>query len=310
MIDWYTLMELAKCGYINENNIPDEWHQVGKTSINERTGFVGKVFMNDEGEIVISYSGTDLKAKGKLNDLRNDFNMILENLPPQLENAKSLYIKIRQQYPNSKITLTGESLGGSMAALIGAETGDTTVTFVAYGVGDLINESISEYPNITNIGDTRDPIFMANINYHLGKTYIIPYNSKVYMPCGNNIFSIFSHHGIEHMGPLLDIQEYEKYSLPSLVETINYGEDYKFLNSVKNVSAEIYKKHDSFQSQNITGFKETEYFIYDILNHIIKKQKEHLKNIIKKAFPTGQAANIENGHWVTIDGNHVFIEDK
>ena len=87
---------------------------------------------------------------------------------------------------------------------------------------------------------------MANINHHLGKTYIIPYNSKVYMPCGNNIFSIFFHHGIEHMGPLLDIQEYEKYSLPSLVETINYGEDYKFLNSVKNVSAEIYKKHDSF----------------------------------------------------------------
>ena len=222
MIDWFTLMELAKCGYIKNNNLPDEWYQIGKTDINKETGFVGKVFRNNEGEIVISFSGTDLKDKGRTDDLRNDLNMAIGNLPPQFENAKELYIKTKLQYSKSKITLTGESLGGSLAALVGVATGETTVTFAAYGIGDLIPENKNGYPNITNIGDTRDPVFMSNVNNHLGKTYVIPYKSKIYIPVMGRVFT---NHGISHMGPLLDIQEYKKGSIKSYTEKMDSGKN-------------------------------------------------------------------------------------
>ena len=311
MIDWYTLMELAKCGYIKNNNLPNGWHQIGKTDINEETGFVGKVFRNNEGEIVISFSGTDLTAKGRTDDLRNDLNMAIGNEPPQLENAKALYAKIRKQYSRAKITLIGESLGGSLAALAGAKTGENTVTFAAYGVGDLLPENKNGYPNITNIGDTRDPVFMSNINNQLGKTYVIPYKSKIYIPVMGRILT---NHGIDHMGSLLDIQEYKKGSIKSYTEKMYSGKNAYLrgvgvMNTLAGLGNQFY---DKYGKPIIKHAKETKNYVDDILDSVVNAQKEKLKDFINKSVYQGYVSNTdtENGHWVTIDGNHVFIEDK
>ncbi len=67
--------------------------------------------------------------------------MYLGKLPEQYQNANEVYKQIKQSYPNSIITVTGHSLGGSLAQLISAENGCQAVTFNAYGTDDILNNA-------------------------------------------------------------------------------------------------------------------------------------------------------------------------
>lgn len=83
-----------------------------------------------------------------------------------------IYRNVTNIYPNSKIWLTGHSLGGSLASLLGRTYGVPTVTFEA--PGELLPSHRLHLPmppgvprwreHIWHIGHTADPIYMGICN--------------------------------------------------------------------------------------------------------------------------------------------------
>lgn len=120
-------------------------------------------------KVVVVVRGTEFDSSS---DIRNDLEMAGYIVPEQLKTAKEYVCNVVKRYGNScEISLTGHSLGGSIVQGIGTETGLETVTFSAYGVGDLrINKN--NINNITNYGSSSDPIFMYNIDNQIGNTKI------------------------------------------------------------------------------------------------------------------------------------------
>ena len=293
MVDYYSLQMFSLHAYDDSNKLPYGSKQIKPTEFNSHTGFKGKVYRAESGEIVISFRGTeldDIKGRG----LRNDVNMACKILPAQLQNAFTMYKQIKQEYPNVKITLTGESLGGTLAALVAAETGVKAVTFSAYGAKDLI-DSPKYTSNITNIGDTRDPIFMANVNQHIGNVYVIPDNGEVYMPRILNR----EMHGIENMGFLLDMKEYKTGTVKSFMDFVKDGD--LSCGPILNVTGEILKINDKFHEPNAQFIRNSP------KANIMFGQT--LKNKINSICKHSSTTDTGSGHWVTIDGNHVFIEN-
>lgn len=295
MVDYYSLQMFSLHAYSDSRNLPHGSKQIKPTEFNHHTGFMGKVYRAESGELVIAFRGTELEDKKK-RGLRNDINMACKILPAQLQNAFTMYKQVKQEYPNAKITLTGESLGGTLAALVAAETGAKAVTFSAYGAKDLI-DSPKYTSNITNIGDTRDSIFMANVNQHIGNVYVIPDNGEVYMPRMANFLAF---HGIKNMGFLLDMKEYKTGTVKSFMDFVKDGELYygPFL----NVTGEILKINDKFHEPNAQ-------FIRNFPKANIMLLGQTLKNKINSICKHSSTTDTGSGHWVTIDGNHVFIEN-
>ena len=295
MVDYYSLQMFSLHAYSDSRNLPHGSKQIKPTEFNHHTGFMGKVYRAESGELVIAFRGTELEDKKK-RGLRNDINMACKILPAQLQNAFTMYKQVKKEYPNAKITLTGESLGGTLAALVAAETGVKAVTFSAYGAKDLI-DSPKYTSNITNIGDTRDSIFMANVNQHIGNVYVIPDNGEVYMPRMANFLAF---HGIKNMGFLLDMKEYKIGTVKSFMDFVKDGELYYGL--FLNVTGEILKINDKFHEPNAQ-------FIRNFPKSNIMLLGQTLKNKINSICKHSSTTDTGSGHWVTIDGNHVFIEN-
>lgn len=294
MVDYYSLQMFSLHAYDDSNKLPHGSKQIKPTEFNHHTGFMGKVYRAESGELVIAFRGTELEDKKK-RGLRNDINMACKILPAQLQNAFTMYKQVKQEYPNAKITLTGESLGGTLAALVAAETGAKAVTFSAYGAKDLI-DSPKYTSNITNIGDTRDPIFMANVNQHIGNVYVIPDNGEVYMPRILNR----EMHGIKNMGFLLDMKEYKTGTVKSFMDFVKDGD--LICGPILNVTGEILKINDKFHEPNAQ-------FIRNFPKANIMLLGQTLKNKINSICKHSSTTDTGSGHWVTIDGNHVFIEN-
>ena len=294
MVDYYSLQMFSLHAYSDSRNLPHGSKQIKPTEFNHHTGFMGKVYRAESGELVIAFRGTereDKRGRGLLNDL----NLACKILPAQLQNAFTMYKQVKQEYPNAKITLTGDSLGGTLAALVAAETGAKAVTFSAYGAKDLI-DSPKYTSNITNIGDTRDPIFMANVNQHIGNVYVIPDNGEVYMPRILNR----EMHGIKNMGFLLDMKEYKTGTVKSFMDFVKDGD--LICGPILNVTGEILKINDKFHEPNAQ-------FIRNFPKANIMLLGQTLKNKINSICKHSSTTDTGSGHWVTIDGNHVFIEN-
>ena len=189
----------------NEKYIPKDWIKIGQQD--SQTGFHGEAFYKN-GVVVLAYRGTDDKK-----DYFSDFQMCINSLPAQYFDAQEFYAKARYSFPNSSIVNTGHSLGGSLAQLIGNVTGDETITFNAYGVGNLISsDNIRKNANIRNYGNKKDPIFRSNLKNQIGEIYIIgsENNNKCFLKnkayC-ENLLSL-KYHKIEDMGNLDDSVEY------------------------------------------------------------------------------------------------------
>lgn len=142
---------------------------------NAKTGFSAVVY-RDGNNVVISFRGTDtkpLKEGGK--DFDDDYTMAKQYLPQQYEDAKALLREIESNpdLRNCNITLTGHSLGGSLAQMLGALYGYKTVTFNAYGTKDILDNYNLKYndKNIINYSNKQDPITMSNSKNQIGTVY-------------------------------------------------------------------------------------------------------------------------------------------
>jgi len=89
------------------------WKQI--TSASADNGFYAKAFEKD-GVVMIAFRGSDDVA-----DLRVDHQILSGYLPDQFDNACEFLEKIKAQYPNAKIVVTGHSLGGGLTELVSSK---------------------------------------------------------------------------------------------------------------------------------------------------------------------------------------------
>lgn len=199
--------------YISVQYNNEEWiiiHELHKNDPKE-SGFDGAVYLNTKtGQLVVAFRGTEFTAdeRGWRDAIKNDVLGFGYNKEPEqykdAENVLKEAIKIlnRGEWINtitgerytfssdpSNLIITGHSLGGGLAQLIGAQDAYKQYqvhTFNAIGVAQMVDNLDNKgefkfshnYSNIHNHVISKD--FVSTIYDHLGEV-------KMYKPSANNI---------------------------------------------------------------------------------------------------------------------------
>jgi hypothetical protein len=140
-------------GAFNAAQVLGSWQKIGdwqselkkhKASLPERliakgSGFYAAIYQNTKtGEVVVSYRGT--RSPLKRNDDLTDAMLLAGISRPGVAKAASDLAKfVKQDFPNSKITLTGHSLGGYWATYAGEKAGINNVVTFAGARGPAVN---------------------------------------------------------------------------------------------------------------------------------------------------------------------------
>ncbi|MCX7167626.1 MAG: hypothetical protein NTV11_15325 [Rhodocyclales bacterium] len=121
-------------GDINRFPIPSGWNRISRFPVASSggSGFEASILGNgttiaNSTEIVISYAGTD--DSDYLGDVAADATLIAGFGATQLRQAAEYYLQVKTLNPDARITLTGHSLGGGLAALVGVFFNETALTF-------------------------------------------------------------------------------------------------------------------------------------------------------------------------------------
>ena len=139
----------------------------------DNTGFYAGVYQN-LNDIVVVFRGTEIND---INDLKNDVEMIRNHLPTQAQSALEAYDKVAEFCENNgySLTVTGHSLGGSLAAIVSAERDVPAVTFNPYGVKDLLPSGLTyNEDKIINYRSQSDPVSWVSVRNIIGKSYNVP----------------------------------------------------------------------------------------------------------------------------------------
>ncbi|MBR6126496.1 DUF2974 domain-containing protein [bacterium] len=181
------LKQAAIYSYHKPGNYPPSGYRVIDFDENKKTGFYADVLSNGN-DIIIAYRGTE---SGQ--DIRNDVAMAKSKIPAQTIDAIRIYDKVKREYPNADIVVTGHSLGGSLAEIVSGIRGNLAVTFNAYGVGDMFRErNILKENNIVNYVNEYDAVSMVNGQNHIGEIFAVSND------CNNKL----GNHKAENMGDL------------------------------------------------------------------------------------------------------------
>lgn len=295
----------------NEKYIPKGYIKISSQK-NSKTGFESKVFYYNNN-IIIAFRGSD-EAKD-WTDSNKD--MVLENIPAQSIDAKNLYDKTKKEFPNQNIILTGHSLGGSLAQIVGSETGAQTVTFNAFGTGEIIQDP-TYTDNITNYGNPNDPVFLSNVDNQIGNTYLTNVsdtkNNADLVAQKNSDWSYnkdlgFDNHKLENMGDLSTSVEYDKNTPLGnsvLKGSVEYNDTKQFTREdIAKMAPEEYQKNESeimaqMKESGIPTKAQADAKTKTSVNSNASKSGGNSK-------ASGGAAS-SDGNWVTINGHHVLLD--
>lgn len=286
-----------------KGTIPEGWDIV-KVDTNKKTGYYADVYKKGK-EVAIIYRGTDLDIHKGIGETGKDvigsnWKMLNSKEPAQLKYARNTYKDVAKSYPSANIVLSGHSLGGSLAQLVSAETGTKAVTFNAYGTGKIleqkgISQKAQKLLNITNYGNPKDPIFTINKDYQPGVSYVTDKsNNYAYKQEKTKLSEIkdkLPHnnpHDIKNMGNLENAVRIEPAETQPSEKTLYGGVSYTETDTLA-------------QNQNFSDI------IRNKWRNMQQSRNSRLQNRSSKG-KKSSASGTTNGKWITINGNHVFIE--
>lgn len=172
----------------SEGNTHSTYFENGQLIFSSSSGMQAAVYKNTQGKIVIAYRGTQLTDSG---DLFADFNIMLGSIPQaQLTDAENFYKAVVAQYGSNNIVITGHSLGGAIAQIIGSKTGIPTYTYNAPGMATYSGLYPDVVKNFVVMND-----YVGNYGEHVGETYYIQP-----IPINNNA-ALDTHNGILDYSP-------------------------------------------------------------------------------------------------------------
>lgn len=135
----------------------------------EWAGFQAVAYKNEATkEIVIAYRGTDSLLDGIISDAQIAFNLTPQQTSPALEFYNKIAASVSGE--DYTISVTGHSLGGSLAQYVAAVKGISAVTFNGPGIPMPEGGDASGIVNYVNMND-----FIGCLNTHIGETrYYLP----------------------------------------------------------------------------------------------------------------------------------------
>jgi hypothetical protein len=259
---------------------------------NENTGFVANLFQHKKSNnLIIAFRGTERLGMGEnvanlnvfLKDVFTDMNLVSSNTDEQFFDAWQFYKNVKAHFPNQKIVIVGQSLGGALAQIVAAKEFTVnrkkieTYTYNAPGCKhllDIYDCNLSyKYSFIHNYSVMND--WCGMFGEHIGSRYLIlpiainevDVDSKIDVL--NNIF-LTTHEGIfnyteKTMGKVFckpkDFNQLEGLSL-WYFDKNNPLQDYKNLSEFLNISIpkfnfpDIDFKNNSFVQSTEKFFKE------------------------------------------------------
>jgi pimeloyl-ACP methyl ester carboxylesterase len=212
MITILRLAELAENVY-NDNAIGvADWRRSNRMPpTKENSGFFGAAYFNEAGRAcVIAFRGSEFSDF--MNDwVETDGRIGLGQMPiNQVADAFSYAGRVKRFAASlgfRQLYVTGHSLGGGLAALIGANLGDSiAATFNAPGMGALtspVNFPMRN-PNVLNFRASDDPV--SRVGRHIGRPQVdIPVTSRIVAALSSlNTAARLAHAGYSHtIGPLI-----------------------------------------------------------------------------------------------------------
>ena len=161
---------------------------------NPATGYQGTIYRRvDTNEIVVAHRGTE-KPKDDPEDARVDAAMVFQRTNAQVPDAEKLtqhaldyakgYAVKHPDKPTPEVTITGHSLGGTLAQITASKSGLHGETFNPYGAVSL-NMGIPEGGNtVINHVMAADAVSAASQHFGQMRVYATEYEVKTLMLAG------------------------------------------------------------------------------------------------------------------------------
>ncbi|MBR2525257.1 hypothetical protein IKE67_02200 [bacterium] len=169
-----TAHDLSVNAYSGKNLPADSGLQFIDEIKDPTTGLRAKAYKGADGKIFIAYEGSCKAA-----DFRVDHQMLDGHLPDQFAGAVAFKDRIKQQFPDSQIIVTGHSLGGSLSQLVASSDSDLlAITFDAVGMKNVVNgNNLNDFGNCANYIVKGDVI--SNMREQVGATAFMEGNTYI-----------------------------------------------------------------------------------------------------------------------------------
>lgn len=170
--------------------------------------FAATFYKQSTKEYVVAFRGTEPTDTG---DLTADLDIARKTLPRQYHEAIAFASDSISKLKVRNFSITGHSLGGALATIVGAGTGKTTVAFNGPGMKKALAKSrlrLDRTENIYNFRSSHDPV--SRHGQLVGKTFSLatgkPPRSYYWLGTPGTIYTVakkghfyYQQHSIENL---------------------------------------------------------------------------------------------------------------